>query len=32
LTDVTLFRVEGLSIPGVRETALEKAVAGIQLN
>jgi FMN-dependent NADH-azoreductase len=32
LTDITLFRVEGLSIPGVRETALEKAIAGIQLN
>ncbi|GGA94370.1 FMN-dependent NADH-azoreductase [Puia dinghuensis] len=32
LTDLTVFRVEGLSIPGVQDTALEKAIAGIQLN
>jgi FMN-dependent NADH-azoreductase len=32
LTDVTVFRAEGVSMPGVQETALEKAVAGIQLN
>jgi len=32
LTDITFFRVEGLAVPGVRETALEKAIAGIHLN
>lgn len=32
LTDITIFRAEGLSVPGVKETALERAIAGIQLN
>jgi FMN-dependent NADH-azoreductase len=32
LTDVTTVRVEGLAIPGLKETALEKAIAGIHLN
>lgn len=32
LTDITFIRVEGLSIPGVQETALEKAIDGIRLN
>lgn len=31
MTDVTAFRVEGVSVPGVKETALEKAVQGIAL-
>jgi FMN-dependent NADH-azoreductase len=32
LTDITTVRVEGLAIPGLKETALEKAIAGIHLN
>jgi len=32
MTDVTTIRVEGLSVPGLKETALEKAIAGIHLN
>jgi FMN-dependent NADH-azoreductase len=31
LTDITTLRVEGTSIPGIREQALEKAVAGIRV-
>jgi FMN-dependent NADH-azoreductase len=31
LTDITVFRVEGLAIPGIKETAMEKAIAGISL-
>jgi FMN-dependent NADH-azoreductase len=31
LTDVTVFRVEGLAIPGIMETAMEKAIAGLSL-
>lgn len=32
LTDITFFRVEGLSVPGVKETAWEKAVASIRVD
>jgi FMN-dependent NADH-azoreductase len=32
LKDVTFLRVEGLALPDVRDRALEKAIAGIQLN
>jgi len=32
LTDVTFFRVEGTSIPGIQDTALEKAIESIHLN
>jgi FMN-dependent NADH-azoreductase len=32
LTDITVFRVEGLAIPGVKDTAMEKAIAGISLS
>lgn len=29
LTDVTVFRVEGLAIPGMKDTAMEKAIVGL---
>lgn len=29
MTDVETFRVEGISIPGIKETALEKALLGV---
>lgn len=29
LTDITSFRVEGLAVPGIRETALQKAIGSI---
>ena len=29
LTDITFFRVEGLNVPGVKETAMEKAIASV---
>ncbi|KAF2519187.1 FMN-dependent NADH-azoreductase [Flavobacterium salilacus subsp. salilacus] len=29
MTDLTVFRAEGLKVPGVKETAMEKAIAGI---
>jgi FMN-dependent NADH-azoreductase len=32
LTDVTLFRIEGTSIPGIQDTALEKGINSIILN
>lgn len=32
LNDVSFFRVEGTNIPGVKETALEKALGSINLN
>jgi FMN-dependent NADH-azoreductase len=32
LTDITVFRVEGSSIPGVQDTALEKGISSIRLN
>lgn len=32
LTDVTVFRAEGLAIPGIQETALEKGISSIHLN
>jgi len=32
LSDVTVLRVEGTSLPDVKDTALEKAIAGISLN
>ncbi len=32
ITDVTVVRAEGTSMPGVKDTALEKAIAGIQIN
>jgi FMN-dependent NADH-azoreductase len=32
LTDITVFRVEGASIPGVQDTALEKGISSIHLN
>jgi FMN-dependent NADH-azoreductase len=31
MTDIKAFRVEGVMVPGLAETALDKAVAGIQL-
>jgi FMN-dependent NADH-azoreductase len=32
LTDVTVFRVEGLNVPGVKEEALEKGIASIHVD
>ncbi|MBS1605016.1 MAG: NAD(P)H-dependent oxidoreductase [Bacteroidetes bacterium] len=32
LTDVTTVRVEGLAVAGLKETALDRAIAGIHLN
>ncbi len=32
LTDITIFRVEGTNIPGVKDTALEKGIESIVLN
>jgi FMN-dependent NADH-azoreductase len=32
LTDITVFRVEGTSIPGIQDTALEKGLNSIHLN
>lgn len=32
LTDVTVFRVEGTSLPGIKDSALEKSISGIHLN
>jgi FMN-dependent NADH-azoreductase len=32
MTDVTVFRAEGVKIPGIQEHALEKAVASIQID
>jgi FMN-dependent NADH-azoreductase len=32
LTDITVFRVEGSSIPGIQDTALEKGISSIHLN
>jgi FMN-dependent NADH-azoreductase len=32
LTDITFVRVEGLNIPGVKEVALEKAIASIRVD
>ncbi|MDB5118200.1 MAG: azoR [Mucilaginibacter sp.] len=32
LTDITVFRVEGSSIPGIKDTALEKGIGSIHLN
>jgi FMN-dependent NADH-azoreductase len=32
LTDLTVFRVEGSAIPGVKDTALEKGINSIHLN
>lgn len=31
MTDVTAFRAEGLNLPGIKEQAMEKAIAGISL-
>jgi FMN-dependent NADH-azoreductase len=31
MTDITVFRAEGTAIPGLKETALEKAIAAIRL-
>ena len=31
LTDITVYRVEGLNVPGVKETALEKAAAAVSV-
>jgi FMN-dependent NADH-azoreductase len=31
MTDVTTVRVEGVSIPGIQDTALEKAVSGLRV-
>lgn len=31
MTDLEVFRVEGLKVPGVKEQALEKAIAGITI-
>ncbi|KMQ63485.1 FMN-dependent NADH-azoreductase [Chryseobacterium sp. BLS98] len=32
VTDVSVFRAEGLSIPGIQETSLEKAIEGITID
>ncbi len=32
LTDITIFRVEGSGVPGVRETALEKGIKSIRID
>jgi len=32
LTDITFFRAEGFNVPGVRETAMEKAVAAVSVD
>ena len=32
LTDIGVFRVEGSSIPGIKDTALEKGISSIHLN
>ncbi|MEC3876062.1 FMN-dependent NADH-azoreductase [Chryseobacterium salviniae] len=32
VTDVSVFRAEGLSIPGIQETAMEKAIEGITID
>lgn len=32
LTDITVFRAEGSSIPGMQDTALEKGISSIHLN
>lgn len=32
LTDITVFRAEGFSVPGVKETAMEKAVAAVNVD
>lgn len=32
LTDITVFRAEGASIPGMQDTALEKGISSIHLN
>lgn len=32
MTDLTVFRVEGLKVPGVKEHAMDKAVASIQID
>jgi FMN-dependent NADH-azoreductase len=29
LTDITFFRAEGLMVPGIKETAMEKAIASV---
>ena len=31
ITDITTFRVEGLAIPGIKETAMEKAMANLSV-
>ena len=31
MTDLTVFRVEGVNIPGLKEDALEKAIESISL-
>ena len=32
MTDLTVFRAEGLKVPGVKETAMEKAIASIVID
>jgi FMN-dependent NADH-azoreductase len=32
MTNITVFRAEGLKVPGIKETAMEKAVAGIVID
>jgi len=32
LTDVTFFRAEGFSVPGIKETAMEKAIAAVTVD
>jgi len=32
LTDISVFRVEGSAIPGIKDTALEKGISSIHLN
>jgi FMN-dependent NADH-azoreductase len=31
MTDVTTFRVEGIAVPGIQDTALDKAIASIRI-
>ena len=31
ITDVTVYRAEGLNVPGVKETALENSIASIEV-
>jgi len=32
MTDVTVFRAEGLKVPGIKESAMENAINGIYID